>query len=204
LRTGSRLATFPKLQPGGGKGKVKVTTTESPGHSDEVLTLALSDDGRYLASAGKDHRVCMWDAEKVEWVRGFGGHRDTISVRLQSHPMSPRSGSYGWHSRGRDIDGQTPGVTYQVLVPNEKGLETALCLLAAHPDKPPVDEIAVFTAAIDASSLLNTNATVADPLKRLERVVRVRWTRASGLAGPSASSLRVRTAAMRITGACGT
>ena len=54
-----------------------------------------------------------------------------------------------------------PGVTYQVLVSNEKGLETALCLLAAHPDKPPVDEIAVFTAAIDASSLVNTNATVA-------------------------------------------
>jgi len=97
-----------------------------------------------------------------------------------------------------------PGVTCQVLVPNEKGLETALCLLAAHPDKPPVDEIAVFTAAIDASSLVNTNATVADPLKRLERVVRVRWTKASRLAGPSASSLRVRTAAMRIAGACGT
>jgi ribosomal RNA-processing protein 9 len=45
-----------------------------------VLTLALSDDGRYLASAGKDRRVGVWDAEKGEWVRGFGGHRDTISV----------------------------------------------------------------------------------------------------------------------------
>jgi len=65
-----------------------------------------------------------------------------------------------------------PGVTYQVLVPNEKGLETVLRLLAAHPDKPPVDEIAVFTAATDAFSLANTNATVADSLKRLERVVR--------------------------------
>lgn len=65
-----------------------------------------------------------------------------------------------------------PGVIYQVLVPNEKGLESVLRLLAAHPDKPPVDEIAVFTAATDAFSLANTNATVADSLKRLERVVR--------------------------------
>jgi hydroxymethylglutaryl-CoA lyase len=65
-----------------------------------------------------------------------------------------------------------PGVTYQVLVPNEKGLEGVLRLLAAHPDRPPVDEIAVFTAATDAFSLANTNATVAESLERLERVVR--------------------------------
>jgi ribosomal RNA-processing protein 9 len=30
--------------------------------------------------------VCVWDAEKGEWVRGFGGHRDTISVRALFHP----------------------------------------------------------------------------------------------------------------------
>jgi hypothetical protein len=64
-----------------------------------------------------------------------------------------------------------PGTTYQVLVPNEKGLESVLSLLAAHPDKPPIDEIAVFTAATDAFSMANTNVTVADSLKRLSRVV---------------------------------
>ena len=64
------------------------------------------------------------------------------------------------------------GVTYQVLVPNEKGLESVLRLLAAHPDKPPVDEIAVFTAATDAFSLADTDATVAGSLRRLERIER--------------------------------
>ena len=64
-----------------------------------------------------------------------------------------------------------PGTTYQVLVPNEKGLGSVLSLLAAHPDKPPIDEIAVFTAATDAFSMANTNVTVADSLKRLSRVV---------------------------------
>ena len=64
-----------------------------------------------------------------------------------------------------------PGATYQVLVPNEKGLVSVLSILAAHPDKPPIDEIAVFTAATDAFSIANTNVTVADSLKRLARVV---------------------------------
>ncbi|KAH9968078.1 WD40 repeat-like protein [Russula dissimulans] len=80
LRAGTRLATFRKLRPGGGKGKEKATNAETPGHTDEVLALALSDDGRYLASAGRDRKVCVWDVEKGEWVRGFGGHRDTISA----------------------------------------------------------------------------------------------------------------------------
>jgi ribosomal RNA-processing protein 9 len=78
LHNGTRLATFRKLRPGG-KGKERAVA-DLPGHSDAVLTLALSDDGRYLASAGKDRRVGVWDVEKGEWVRGFGGHRDTISV----------------------------------------------------------------------------------------------------------------------------
>ncbi|KAI0061168.1 WD40 repeat-like protein [Artomyces pyxidatus] len=81
LRSGSRLKTFPKLHPGKtkGKGKEKASVTDVPGHTDEVLTLALSGDGKYLASAGKDRKVGVWDVEKGEWVKGFGGHRDTIS-----------------------------------------------------------------------------------------------------------------------------
>ncbi|KAI0299400.1 WD40-repeat-containing domain protein [Multifurca ochricompacta] len=79
LRDGKKLAIFPKLRPGSGKGKARANA-DTPGHSDEVLTLALSDDGRYLASAGKDRKVGVWDAEKGKWVKGFGGHRDTISA----------------------------------------------------------------------------------------------------------------------------
>lgn len=54
------------------------------GHTDEVLSLALSEGARYLASGGKDRRVGVWDVEKGEWVKGFGGHRDTISVCILS------------------------------------------------------------------------------------------------------------------------
>jgi hydroxymethylglutaryl-CoA lyase len=47
-----------------------------------------------------------------------------------------------------------------------------LNLLLAHPDKPPIDEIAVFTAATDTFSLANTNVTVAHSLKHLAQIVR--------------------------------
>jgi len=50
-----------------------------------------------------------------------------------------------------------PGVTNQVLVPNEKSLENVLNLLAVRPDKPPAN----------AFSVANTNVTVAESPKRL-------------------------------------
>lgn len=66
------------------------------GHTDEVLALALSSDGKILASAGRDRRLGVWDVsgDSPKWVKSFGGHRDIISVSLralltsdsQSHP----------------------------------------------------------------------------------------------------------------------
>ncbi|KAF9463213.1 Rnu3ip2 protein [Collybia nuda] len=85
LTTGKRLATFYKIQPSSsskGKGKASADA-EIKGHTDEVLTLALSSDGKYLASAGRDRRLGVWDAEKNEWIKGFGGHlghKDLISA----------------------------------------------------------------------------------------------------------------------------
>ncbi|THH16374.1 hypothetical protein EW146_g4261 [Bondarzewia mesenterica] len=87
LHTGSRVTTFPKHRPvkaessgqSKKKGKEKASSEDVNGHTDEVLALALSGDGKYLASAGKDRRVGVWDTTKDEWVKGFGGHRDTIS-----------------------------------------------------------------------------------------------------------------------------
>jgi ribosomal RNA-processing protein 9 len=83
LRTGSKSATFSKCRPNkSGKGKGKERAGEADGHTDEVWALALSDDGKYLASAGKDRRVGIWNAREGKWVRGFGGHKDGITVRL--------------------------------------------------------------------------------------------------------------------------
>lgn len=57
---------------------------ELRGHTDEIWALALSPDGKLLASGGKDRRIGVWNTETNEWVKGFGGHRDSISVSLLS------------------------------------------------------------------------------------------------------------------------
>lgn len=87
LHTGKSLNTFYKIRPPSraekGKGK-EISASETKGHTDELLALAVSSDGKYLASAGKDRRIGVWDAEKCEWIRAFSGplgHKDTISVR---------------------------------------------------------------------------------------------------------------------------
>ena len=84
LSTGKPVSTFYKIGPSKfseGKGKQKASL-ETHGHTDEVLALAVSDDGKILASAGKDRKLVVWDAEKGEWTQSFGGHKDTVSVRL--------------------------------------------------------------------------------------------------------------------------
>lgn len=55
------------------------------------------------------------------------------------------------------------GVQYPVLIPNRKGLETAL--------KSNVREIAVFTAASETFSQKNTNASIAESLARIAEVI---------------------------------
>ncbi|KAH9927544.1 WD40 repeat-like protein [Amylocystis lapponica] len=81
LRTGRKAHTFNKCRPSKDKSKGKGKQVEEvKGHTDEVWALALSVDDKYLASGGKDRRVGVWDIEKDEWVKGFGGHRDSIST----------------------------------------------------------------------------------------------------------------------------
>ena len=59
-------------------------STTLEGHTDEILALALSSDGKILASAGRDKRLGVWDVsgDTPKWIRSFGGHRDIISVSL--------------------------------------------------------------------------------------------------------------------------
>ncbi|KAG8875143.1 pre-rRNA processing protein [Tulasnella sp. 331] len=90
--TGRRLATFPKLRPSTsastGKGKGRADKVE--GHTDEVLGLAISSDGRWLVSGGKDRRVVVWDAKEMKWVKSFTGHKDGVTslvFRKNTHQL---------------------------------------------------------------------------------------------------------------------
>lgn len=104
LSSGKKVSTFHKQRPSHldkGKGKAQ-PDDEVKGHTDEVLALALSSDGKYLASGGKDRRVCVWDADKSEWIKSFKGpmcHRDTVSVCSPFYPTLTRTYSLNFTRR---------------------------------------------------------------------------------------------------------
>ncbi|KAK4048342.1 pre-rRNA processing protein [Microbotryomycetes sp. JL201] len=88
-----RTAFFPKRVPESAKRKLDVTVNakanakgkarqdSEAGHTDEVLALAVSHDGRTLASASADKTIGVWDVagEGGKWVRALGGHKDKVA-----------------------------------------------------------------------------------------------------------------------------
>ena len=49
------------------------------GHFDEVMCLAISENGKYMVSGGKDRIVRVWDIHNQKQIQSFLGHRDTIT-----------------------------------------------------------------------------------------------------------------------------
>ncbi|CAO1636208.1 unnamed protein product [Sympodiomycopsis kandeliae] len=95
------------------KGKGKAVAPGSPqacelidvgleeGHDSEVLSLAISSDGKYLVTGGTDKRVGVWSVsdtsivdsssgQTVRWVKALVGHKDSISglkFKSSSHEL---------------------------------------------------------------------------------------------------------------------
>ncbi|CEG63579.1 pre-rRNA processing protein [Rhizopus azygosporus] len=68
--------TFQKLHTfvGGRKGVKNYN-----GHTDHVLCLAISHDGQYLASGGKDKVINIWSVKEDKHIVKFTQHRDCVS-----------------------------------------------------------------------------------------------------------------------------
>ncbi|KAJ3065076.1 pre-rRNA processing protein [Podochytrium sp. JEL0797] len=49
------------------------------GHRDQVLCLAVSGDGKYLASGGRDKTVQIWSIPNNQHLKTFTQHRDAVS-----------------------------------------------------------------------------------------------------------------------------
>ncbi|KAL0065847.1 pre-rRNA processing protein [Marasmius tenuissimus] len=85
LASGKQVKQLYKLRPTTtkNKGKGKALDPDAHGHTDEVLALAVSHDGKYLVSGSRDRKVGVWDAEKCEWIKCFvgpSGHKDGVSA----------------------------------------------------------------------------------------------------------------------------
>jgi WD40 repeat protein len=63
------------------KKKAKKQGDLSKGHVGHVLTIAVSSDGRMLATGGLDRVIHMWDTRTRTQVDKFTGHRQAITVR---------------------------------------------------------------------------------------------------------------------------
>lgn len=83
LESGDRLAVYR-----GKKGRKEAE--KLPGHDNHILALALSSDGKYLASGGRDKVILVWDTEKNVVRDSFKGHKDSVTglaFRLGSHDL---------------------------------------------------------------------------------------------------------------------
>jgi ribosomal RNA-processing protein 9 len=49
------------------------------GHVDSILTVAASQDGKFVVTGGKDHRIIVWEAETLKPLRVFSQHRDAVT-----------------------------------------------------------------------------------------------------------------------------
>ena len=54
--------------------------TLQTGHSDDILCLAFSSDGKYLVSAGKDNVIIVWDFVLGKELRRLKGHTNAVNA----------------------------------------------------------------------------------------------------------------------------
>ncbi|XP_039626732.1 U3 small nucleolar RNA-interacting protein 2 [Polypterus senegalus] len=88
VETGKKVCTV----PGGRKG----TEDRHVGHTAHVLCMALSSDGKYLATGDRNKLVMIWDAATCRHLYTFPGHRDAVSG------LSFRRGTHQLYSASHD------------------------------------------------------------------------------------------------------
>lgn len=48
-------------------------------HTDTILTLSVSHDGKYIASGSKDQKIIVWDVESGAAVAQLNGHASDVT-----------------------------------------------------------------------------------------------------------------------------
>jgi WD40 repeat protein len=50
------------------------------GHIDDVISIALSNEGKFLATGGTDKRICIWATSTMTHLKTFSQHRGPVMV----------------------------------------------------------------------------------------------------------------------------
>lgn len=56
----------------------KGDTSYDGGHVDEIITIAASEDGKFVATGGKDNRIVVWDPHTLHPLKVFKHHRSPV------------------------------------------------------------------------------------------------------------------------------
>uniref|UniRef100_A0A8C9S0V3 U3 small nucleolar RNA-interacting protein 2 n=1 Tax=Scleropages formosus TaxID=113540 RepID=A0A8C9S0V3_SCLFO len=88
VESGRKLRTV----PGGRKG----TEDRHVGHTAHILCMAISSDGKYLATGDMNKLIMIWEATTCKHLYKFTGHRDAVSG------LSFRKGTHDLYSASHD------------------------------------------------------------------------------------------------------
>ncbi|CBQ72243.1 related to hydroxymethylglutaryl-CoA lyase [Sporisorium reilianum SRZ2] len=141
--------------------------------STRTLATAASNHVKIVEVSPRDglqnEKTLVPTATKIELIRRLAeaGARVIEAGSFVSPKWVPQMGDTPQVVAGMAVDAS---ISYPVLVPNMRGLESLLTLLAESTGAAPTDEIAIFTAASEAFCKANTNCSIAESLERLEAV----------------------------------
>nr|XP_055238523.1 U3 small nucleolar RNA-interacting protein 2 isoform X1 [Gorilla gorilla gorilla] len=117
VESGRKLRVIPRAKKGA-EGK-------PPGHSSHVLCMAISSDGKYLASGDRSKLILIWEAQSCQHLYTFTGHRDAVSG------LAFRRGTHQLYSTSHDRSVKVWNVAENSYVETLFGHQDAVAALDA-------------------------------------------------------------------------